>query len=144
MRYFNTSGPNISANHYTLPREALVQAGIKKVENDRYFTIWAPRQTGKSTYFRLLAQALIAQNYIVLHVNVEGKIDSTEAYLCKFKDGKAQLAYYIKSLGLQEGIYLVFVKNTVTNPKIIESVEFFEGIKISTYLVRYDMETDFG
>jgi predicted AAA+ superfamily ATPase len=81
MRYFNTSGPNISANHYTLPREALVQAGIKKVENDRYFTIWAPRQTGKSTYFRLLAQALIAQNYIVLHVNVEGKIDSTEAYL---------------------------------------------------------------
>jgi hypothetical protein len=84
MRYFNTSGPNISANHYTLPREALVQAGIKKVENDRYFTIWAPRQTGKSTYFRLLAQALIAQNYIVLHVNVEGKIDSTEAYLCHY------------------------------------------------------------
>jgi hypothetical protein len=32
----------------------------------------------------------------------------------------------------------------VTNPKIQEAVEDFDGIKISTYLVRYDVETDFG
>ncbi len=84
MRYFNTSGPNNPKQHYTLPRVALVEAGIKKVENERYFTIWAPRQTGKSTYFRLLATALKAQGYIVIHVNVEGKINSTEKYLCHY------------------------------------------------------------
>jgi hypothetical protein len=84
MRYFNTSGPNTPAQHYTLMREVLVAAGIKKVERERYFTIWAPRQTGKSTYFRLLAEALKTVGYIVIHVNVEGKIDSTEAYLCEY------------------------------------------------------------
>ncbi|MEY4905259.1 MAG: hypothetical protein RLZZ292_3074 [Bacteroidota bacterium] len=83
-RYFNTSGPNMPDKHYTLPRQLLIEAGIEKVENDRYFTIWAPRQTGKSTYFRLLADALKALDYIVAHVNVEGKIDSTEEYLCDY------------------------------------------------------------
>ncbi len=83
-RYFNTSGPNMPEQHYTLPRTELIKAGIKKVENERYFTIWAPRQTGKSTYFRLLAEALKVMDYIVVHVNVEGKIDSTEEYLCHY------------------------------------------------------------
>lgn len=83
-RYFNTSGPNIPEEHYTLPRTQLVEAGIRKVKLNRYFTIWAPRQTGKSTYFRLLAEALKALGYIVVHVNVEGKIDSTEEYLCDY------------------------------------------------------------
>jgi type II secretory pathway predicted ATPase ExeA len=84
MRYFNTSGPNNPEEHYTLPRLELIKAGIEKVERSRYFTIWAPRQTGKSTYFRLLATALKAQGYIVVHTNVEGKIDSTEEVLCDY------------------------------------------------------------
>ena len=83
-RYFNTSGPNIPSQHYTLPRTELIKAGIRKVENERYFTIWAPRQTGKSTYFRLLAEALMAQGYYVIHVNVEGQINASEEYLCHY------------------------------------------------------------
>ncbi len=67
MRKFNTSGPNISKKHYTIQRTNLVQKGIELVEDDRYFTIWAPRQTGKSTYFRQLAKKLTAQNYKVAH-----------------------------------------------------------------------------
>jgi type II secretory pathway predicted ATPase ExeA len=83
-RYFNTSGPNIVAQHYTLPRVELVKAGIKKVENERYFTIWAPRQTGKSTYFRLLGEALQLIDYYVVHVNVEGRINASEENLCTY------------------------------------------------------------
>lgn len=86
-RYFNISGPNIPVQHYTLPRLELVKAGIKRVENERYFTIWVPRQTGKSTYFRLLADVLTEQGYCVVHVNVEGKIDSTESFLCDYLCG---------------------------------------------------------
>jgi hypothetical protein len=52
MRTFNASGPNIFLRHYTLHRQALVEKGIQLVQNERYFTIWAPRQTGKSTYFK--------------------------------------------------------------------------------------------
>jgi AAA-like domain len=84
MRYFNTSGPNIPSQHYTLPRTELVAEGVVKVAQERYFTIWAPRQTGKSTYFRLLADRLKELDYYVIHVNVEGHINSTEEYLCHY------------------------------------------------------------
>ncbi len=75
-RYFNTSGPNILARHYTLLREQLVMRGMELVEEERYFTIWAPRQTGKSTYFRLLAENLKQKDYKVVHINVESFLEA--------------------------------------------------------------------
>ncbi len=71
MRKFNTSGPNIPRKHYTIQRIGLIEKGIELVKDDRYFTIWAPRQTGKSTYFRQLADKLIEQGYKVAHINFE-------------------------------------------------------------------------
>ncbi|MCO6489722.1 MAG: ATP-binding protein [Phaeodactylibacter sp.] len=75
-RYFNTSGPNIPSEHYTLPRKDLIEKGMDYVRRSRYFTIWAPRQTGKSTYFRLLADELERQEYKVCHINVENFRDA--------------------------------------------------------------------
>jgi hypothetical protein len=71
MRYFNTSGPNNPKQHYTLPRKALIEKGKDLVHKERYFTIWAPRQTGKSTYFRMLATELQQEGYKVAHINFE-------------------------------------------------------------------------
>jgi hypothetical protein len=71
MRQFNTSGPNIIEEHYTLSRLALIEKGKKLVKKNQYFTIWAPRQTGKSTYFRLLGNALQEDGYLVCHINFE-------------------------------------------------------------------------
>jgi len=71
MREFNTSGPNIPSRHYTIERTNLIEKGINLVKNERYFTIWAPRQTGKSTYFRQLADKLTEQGYKVAHINFE-------------------------------------------------------------------------
>ncbi|MDZ7877888.1 MAG: AAA-like domain-containing protein [Saprospiraceae bacterium] len=71
MRRFNTLGPNIPAKHYTLARLDLIEQGRLLVHDDRYFTIWAPRQTGKSTYFRLLAERLDSEGYKVAHINFE-------------------------------------------------------------------------
>ena len=79
MRRFNTSGPNIIAKHYTLPRLDIVEEGINKIRDERYFTIWAPRQTGKSTYFRLLADRLLTEGYKVAHVNFENYKEATLA-----------------------------------------------------------------
>ncbi|HLP44401.1 MAG TPA: AAA-like domain-containing protein [Candidatus Kapabacteria bacterium] len=70
-RYFNTSGPNIRARHYTVERVHLIEKGIQLVKGERYFTIWAPRQTGKSTYFKILAQDLKELGYDVVQINAE-------------------------------------------------------------------------
>ncbi len=77
-KYFNTSGPNIAAEHYTLQRNNDLPRGIDLVEQKRYFTIWAPRQTGKSTYFRQLAVELRKQDYKVCHINIENYKNITE------------------------------------------------------------------
>ena len=71
MKTFNTSGPNILKEHYTLKRQNIINNGIELVNNKRYFTIWAPRQTGKSTYFRMLATELEKEGYKVAHINFE-------------------------------------------------------------------------
>ena len=81
-RYFNTSGPNNPKRHYTLLRSKLIQKGIDLVENLRYFTIWAPRQTGKSTYFLLLKDKLIELGYKVCWANFENfRKESVDVFL---------------------------------------------------------------
>ena len=70
-RYFNTSGPNDPRRHYTLARLDLIAHGLDLVKEDRYFTIWAPRQTGKSTYFQMLGLKLREIGYKVLMISVE-------------------------------------------------------------------------
>ncbi len=86
MREFNTSGPNIPSRHYTIMREKEIIEGIKLVENERYFTIWAPRQTGKSTYFRQLALSLEDRGYKVAHINFENfRNEKIETFISSFK-----------------------------------------------------------
>jgi len=86
MREFNTSGPNNPERHYTLTRQNTIDKGINFVEKERYFTIWAPRQTGKSTYFRLLAKELEKIGYKVAHINFENfKTEKIETFITRFK-----------------------------------------------------------
>ncbi|HNH11450.1 MAG TPA: hypothetical protein PK683_23320, partial [Leptospiraceae bacterium] len=62
----------------------------------------------------------------------------------QFQEGKTQLAYYCKSLGLTEGVYLVFVPNVILYPeRAKEGIEIIEGITIKVFLIRYDEEKDF-
>ncbi len=71
MREFNTSGVNILEEHYTLLRENLIKKGLRLAEKKRYFTIWAPRQTGKSTYFYFLSEKLKQIGYKVAIFSAE-------------------------------------------------------------------------
>ena len=84
IRDFNTSGPNVRAEHYTLERKDLIAKGLKLVQKSRYFTIWAPRQSGKSTYFRFLAEELKKEGYKVAHINIGSFQNTTEDFVCEF------------------------------------------------------------
>lgn len=79
MRVFNTSGPCDPAKHYTLMRPALVAQGQVLVEQGRYFTIFAPRQAGKTTYFQLLFRQLEQANYTPIWISFEGLKTLTRA-----------------------------------------------------------------
>jgi energy-coupling factor transporter ATP-binding protein EcfA2 len=58
MRYFNTHGPVNTVEHYVVPRTDLVAEIAAQIEEGKYFTIFAPRQMGKTTLLRDLAVVL--------------------------------------------------------------------------------------
>lgn len=72
MREFNTSGPCDPDKHYTVMREALIAKGEKMVAQGRFFTIFAPRQSGKTTYFQLLFRHLRTTGYLPIWISLEG------------------------------------------------------------------------
>ena len=92
MRTFNTSGPNFPKQHYTIKRTEYIARGIDFVENSRYFTIWAPRQTGKSTYFLQLAEKLNEFGYKTAISSVEdfrsAKLSTIVRYFCRILSKK--------------------------------------------------------
>ncbi|MDM8532814.1 AAA-like domain-containing protein [Anaerolineales bacterium HSG25] len=71
MREFNTYGPCKPTLHYTVMRESLVAEGKEKVYKGRYFTIFAPRQAGKTTYFQLLLESLKDDGYTPIWISFE-------------------------------------------------------------------------
>ena len=96
MRRFNTSGPCDPDKHYTVRREALVASGQALVDDGRYFTLFAPRQAGKTTYFQLLFRALEKQDYIPIWVSFESlKTVSREKFYRTFgRELKRALALF--------------------------------------------------
>ena len=75
MRFFNTSGPVVAADHYCIPPlERLNLAEVRRLIRDkRYFVLHAPRQTGKTSALLALRDLLNAEgNYGCVYVNIEG------------------------------------------------------------------------
>jgi hypothetical protein len=117
MRYFDSSGPNIIEKHYTLLRLNLVQKGLGKIHDERYFTIFSPRQTGKSTYFRLLAAKLEEEGYKVVHVNFENfRIQNLEDFLIRLNNH------------LTRQLDIVFEGTTLA--RVFEQIERLKNIKL--------------
>jgi hypothetical protein len=61
MRRFNTAGPCVPAMHYMVDPIARLPDAWGLVEQNGYFVVHAPRQTGKTTTLRALAAALTAE-----------------------------------------------------------------------------------
>jgi hypothetical protein len=81
---------------------------------------------------------------IINYKNYEYVIE-TKIYrdMFQFERGKKQLAYYCKSLNITEGLYLIFVPNFVSNPRLQESEETIDGVTVKSFIVIYDEEKDF-
>ncbi len=58
--YFNTSGPCLPEHHYMLSPEDRLQHVMRLVDEHKYFTVHAGRQTGKTTLSRWMVDHLNA------------------------------------------------------------------------------------
>ncbi len=117
MREFNTSGPCNPALHYTVMREALIAEGEEKVRKGRYFTLFAPRQTGKTTYFQLLLSAVKAEKFTPLWISFED-----------LKTVTKEVFYQDLNNQLHKGLAKHQMKSECTITNQVELRNFFEEI----------------
>jgi hypothetical protein len=118
MRIFNTSGPCDPDKHYTVMREALVTKGQTLVDHGRYFTIFAPRQAGKTTYFQLLFRKLEKLDYIPVWISFES-----------LKTASREKFYKTVNHELQRGLALYNIQLDYTITDQIDLQEFFDLIR---------------
>ena len=76
MRFFNTTGPVVAADHYCIPPLQRVNLGeiLTLIRQKRYFVLHAPRQTGKTSALLALRDLLNGGTegaYRCVYVNVE-------------------------------------------------------------------------
>ena len=63
MRFFNTAGPCDPERHYMLPPERRLPEAKGLIDKQLYFVVHAPRQSGKTTLVRTLAQRLTSEGH---------------------------------------------------------------------------------
>ena len=76
MRFFNTSGPVVAADHYCVPplERINLREVLSLISDKRYFVLHAPRQTGKTSALLALRDLLNGGahgRYRCVYVNVE-------------------------------------------------------------------------
>ena len=127
MREFNTTGPCNPALHYTVMREALIAEGLEKVRKGRYFTLFAPRQTGKTTYFQLLLEAARAENFIPIWISFES-----------LKTVTRDVFYQSLNRQLHQELaeHQIELTQTITDP--VNMVAFFEQFDTQTLVLVID------
>ncbi|MBW7876366.1 MAG: ATP-binding protein, partial [Candidatus Cloacimonetes bacterium] len=71
-RFFNTAGANQADIHYTVWRTLGVKPVLNLIEQRKYFTHHAPRQSGKTTLLREICKKLNEdEKYLAIHITVE-------------------------------------------------------------------------
>ena len=74
MRFFNTEGPNVAEDHYSLPplERWDLEHILTLIDQKKYFLLHAPRQTGKTTCLLALADHLNREGrYRAVYANIE-------------------------------------------------------------------------
>jgi len=94
-------------------REALIAIGLEKVRKGRYLTLFAPRQSGKTTYFQLLLEAVKEEGFTPILISFE-----------KLKTVTRKVFYRDLNHQLHQRLAKPQIKKTITNQ--VDLVDFFE------------------
>ena len=73
MRTFGTEGPVSPEKNYVVSRTAELTDFIDRIKHGKYLVIFAPRQTGKTTFFQAALNTLAAKEpiYFPISLNFE-------------------------------------------------------------------------
>jgi hypothetical protein len=129
LRTFETRGPVDPNRNYVVPRTEEIADLVHRINDGRYIVIFAPRQTGKTTFFQWALDSL-DESYLPIQLNFEEYQElSPEKFYHYFKK---DIQKEIENRQLQNEAELHrFLENTDISSHI-EMREFFE--QLGSYL----------
>ena len=133
MRRFGTQGPVNPEQHYVVPRTEELTEFIKRVKEGRYIVLFAPRQTGKTTFFQRAVAALTAEDltYFPIQLNFEIYVDCDRSEFYEFLT--KQICKEIERVFQERGAALdATLKHFLDNAQItnhLSMMEFFEQVQ---------------
>ncbi len=133
MRRFGTQGPVNPEQHYIVARTEELTEFIKRVKEGRYIVIFAPRQTGKTTFFQRAVATLNAEDlsYFPIQLNFEIYVDCDRSEFYEFltKQICKEIDRVFQSRGEEpdEALRLFLDNAQMTNH--LSMMEFFEQLQ---------------
>ena len=128
MRHFGTEGPVSPEKNYTVSRAAELADFIDRVKRGKYLVIFAPRQTGKTTFFQSALDTLVDESPIYLPIELNFEV---------YENVEASNFYSYLSEDIREGIGYVFQKRGSTPADAL--ARFLDTAKITDHvsMVKY-------
>ena len=133
MRHFGTQGRVYPEEHYIVPRTKETANFIERVKNGKYIVLFAPRQTGKTTFFRLALDRLVAEDptYFPIHLNFEVYADYSAA------------GFYIHLYEMiREELETSFQRRGLTLSRAL--VDFLDGTTLTDHVSMLDLFRHLG
>ncbi len=103
MRRFGTQGRVYPDRHYVVSRTEEIADFIDRVKEGRYIVLFAPRQTGKTTFFRLALEALTTQDTIYFPIHLDFQIVRNTAPATFYERLYYMIRREIKTVFQQQG-----------------------------------------
>ena len=103
MKTFGTEGPVFPEKNYIVSRTAELTDFIDRIKQGKYLVIFAPRQTGKTTFFQFALDMLVAEDptYFPIELNFEAyeDVDSVDFYTNLAEDLRERIAHNFRKCG---------------------------------------------
>ena len=134
MKTFGTHGPVNPEDHYVVSRGAELTDFINRVKQGRYIVIFAPRQTGKTTFFQWALETLTVdrtETYFPIELNFE-----------VYEDYSASDFYTSLYKSIYEEIKFVFEKRGYVPPETLS--QFLENTKLTDHVAMLRFFQQFG
>ena len=123
MKTFETRGPVDAARNYVVKRTTELTDFVARVKQGRYIVIFAPRQTGKTTFFRWALDALAAEGIVHFPIQLD-----FEAY----KNLAASVFYGELYKDIREEVEKVFQKRGRVPSEALH--QYLEGTQVTDHL----------
>ena len=125
MRRFNYTGPVYEDEHYMVKRQEMYLDFKKKIDQGRYFTIFAPRQMGKTTFLKDVIRNINQDNYYI-GINLDFEryrpFDNKKFYTTMHREFCKAISTRLSDINYPSAEY---ISTEISKDQVIDNESFF-------------------